>query len=70
MKLRVQNEDINNFITNICYSNFNPLINQQNINLLLELDKSENPTYFDPDKLDKVIYNLLSNAFKYNVSSI
>ena len=65
MKLKVQNEDISNFVTNICNSNFSPLISQKNIHFILELEKHNEETYFDPDKLDKVIYNLLSNAFKY-----
>ncbi|MDD4970593.1 MAG: response regulator [Paludibacter sp.] len=65
MKLKVQKEDIVNFVNNICQSNFNPLITEKKINFILELEEIESETYFDPDKLDKAIYNLLSNAFKY-----
>jgi signal transduction histidine kinase/ligand-binding sensor domain-containing protein/DNA-binding response OmpR family regulator len=65
MKLKVQKEDIVNFVINICNSNFRPLVEQKKIELILDFEKSIREAYFDPDKLDKVIYNLLSNSFKY-----
>ena len=32
----------------------------------ISIEQEEIIGYFDPDKVDKILYNLLSNAFKYN----
>ena len=32
----------------------------------MSIEQEEIIGYFDPDKVDKILYNLLSNAFKYN----
>jgi len=65
MKLKILPNDIVGFVNNICHSNFSPLINEKNIQFSIECEYESYLAYFDPDKLDKVIYNLLSNAFKH-----
>jgi len=65
MKLKIRQNDIVAFINNICQSNFRPLINEKEINFSIDSEYENYIAYFDPDKLDKVIYNLLSNAFKH-----
>jgi signal transduction histidine kinase/ligand-binding sensor domain-containing protein/DNA-binding response OmpR family regulator len=44
---------------------FQPVANTRNINLSLRSDRAEILMDFDIDKLEKIIYNLLSNAFKH-----
>ena len=65
MKLKIRQNDIIAFVNNICISNFKPLVNQKQINFSVDAEFDSYMAYFDPDKLDKIIYNLLSNAFKH-----
>jgi len=65
MKLKVRKADVVAFVHEVCYTNFQPLIKEKGINFALESQLDHCPAYFDPDKLDKILYNLLSNAFKF-----
>jgi signal transduction histidine kinase/ligand-binding sensor domain-containing protein/DNA-binding response OmpR family regulator len=65
MKLKIRHNDVVAFVNNICQSNFRPLINEKEIDFSINVEHESYMAYFDPDKLDKVIYNLLSNAFKH-----
>jgi signal transduction histidine kinase/ligand-binding sensor domain-containing protein/DNA-binding response OmpR family regulator len=65
MRLKILPNDIVGFVKNICHSNFSPLIGEKEIHFSIESEQESYVAYFDPDKLDKVIYNLLSNAFKH-----
>lgn len=44
---------------------FNVLADQRNISYSFEAETDSVYLWFDPNKLDKVIYNLLDNAFKF-----
>jgi signal transduction histidine kinase/ligand-binding sensor domain-containing protein/DNA-binding response OmpR family regulator len=70
-KLDVQKDTLNlsvgdvvAFIKDICYS-FTELANRKAINFSFSTSVSELRMEFDPEKLRKVISNLLSNAFKF-----
>ena len=65
MKLSIIKGDIVSFVKNICQSNFKPLVKEKLIDFTVDIEYDHYMAYFDPDKLDKIIYNLLSNAFKY-----
>ena len=65
MRLKILPNDIVGFVKNICHSNFSPLVIEKEIHFSIESEQESYVAYFDPDKLDKVIYNLLSNAFKH-----
>ena len=65
MKLKVKKGDIVSFVREVCYTNFQPLIKEKNISFAMESAFENFVGWFDPDKLDKVLYNLLSNAFKF-----
>ncbi len=65
MKLKIQKDDIVAFINNICQSSFKPLVNEKKIKFTVNFEKDSYIAHFDPDKLDKAVYNVLSNAFKY-----
>ena len=64
--LKVSRGDITAFIDNICRENFTALTTNRNISLDFHASSEHIEAWFDPDKVDKIIYNLLSNAFKYN----
>lgn len=68
MKLRVQLVDIVSFTRNIT-SYFIALAQERRINLTFTSQLSKCYLWFDPDNIEKVIFNLLSNAFKYTPDS-
>lgn len=65
LKLRVSPGDIVAFVRKEAES-FQPLINKRKIHFSVLCDPETIIGYFDTDKLDKILYNLLSNAAKYN----
>ena len=65
LKLRVQQGDLAAFVTNNVNSFF-PLMKKKKIHCSVICTPEHLNGYFDSDKMDKIIYNLLSNAAKYN----
>lgn len=65
LKLKVSQGNITAFISNSVNS-FLPLLRNKKMQLDLSVEQEVITGYFDPDKVDKILYNLLSNAFKYN----
>jgi signal transduction histidine kinase/DNA-binding response OmpR family regulator/ligand-binding sensor domain-containing protein len=65
MKLKISRADIVSFVRQICDKDFLPLVKRHNIAFSFEAEADHLPACFDADKVDKVIFNLLSNAFKY-----
>ncbi len=65
LKLRVSPGDIAAFVKNEAES-FQPLIKKRKLHFSVVCDPESITGYFDTDKLDKILYNLLSNAAKYN----
>lgn len=64
LKLYLSKGDIFYFIKEIFYS-FYEYAKDHHIAFHFEANKPQQIAWFDPDKLDKIIYNLLSNAFKF-----
>lgn len=66
LKLRVSKEDLISFIDSL-YQIFRPLAEKKNIDFRFEKKYESNSLliYFDQDKIEKILYNLLSNAFKH-----
>lgn len=65
LKLRVSPGDIAAFVKREAES-FQPLIKKHQIHFSVLCHPESITGYFDTDKLDKILYNLLSNAAKYN----
>lgn len=65
LKLKVSLDDLARFIRRELDS-FRPLMQQKNIRFALDYDGEPFVTWFDADKMDKILYNLLSNAAKYS----
>ncbi len=65
LKLKVSRGDMAAFVKSGVDS-FRPLMKKNKMHFSLICDPEIIPAYFDHDKLDKIIYNLLSNASKYN----
>jgi signal transduction histidine kinase/ligand-binding sensor domain-containing protein/DNA-binding response OmpR family regulator len=70
-KMEVQGFEYNHFYGDIIgflrevVNSFNYLSEQKNIKLVFTTQPKELNTSFDRDKLEKMIFNLLSNAFKF-----
>ena len=65
LKLRVSAGDLALFVRRSLDS-FRPLMKKKDIQFSVSCRPEPFNAYFDPDKLDKILYNLLSNASKYN----
>ena len=65
LKLRVSHGDIAAFVKSKAEA-FEPLIKKHKLHFSIICDPESISGYFDIDKLDKILYNLLSNATKYN----
>ena len=66
--LNISVGDVVAYIKDICYS-FTELANQKSINFSFSTSVSELRMEFDPEKMKKIVFNLLSNAFKFTPNS-
>ncbi len=64
LRLRVMPGNLNLFIEEIA-EDFKSVALQKNINLYLKTDKDLGETWFDRQIIEKIILNLMNNAFKY-----
>lgn len=65
LKLRVSQSDLAIFIHHSVDA-FLPLLKKKQIQFTISCQPNPFIAWFDPDKIDKIIYNLLSNAAKYS----
>lgn len=63
-RLQLTRGDIIRVIRDACYS-FSDVGEKKNIELSFRTNREVLDTWFDKDKLEKILFNLLSNAFKY-----
>lgn len=64
MRLQAAENDIVSFVKSIA-SSFRRDAEKRNITFQVKSSLKELKVYFDVDKLDKILFNLLSNAFKF-----
>lgn len=64
MKLRIEKMNVVPFVRQIM-DNFEALAEAHHIDFVFESEKTLLELWVDADKLEKIIFNLLSNAFKY-----
>ncbi|HTF16741.1 MAG TPA: two-component regulator propeller domain-containing protein [Chryseolinea sp.] len=64
VRLNTSEGDIVGFIKYLVYS-FSDLSEKKNINLSFNSTVRQLETFFDQDKMEKILFNLLSNAFKF-----
>ncbi len=67
LRLEPSLDDVMGYIRKIA-GNFESLAREKRIDYRIETAPNEYRTSFDPDKLEKIIYNLLSNAFKFTAA--
>ena len=64
MKMQVQQLNVVAFVRKIM-DNFESVAEEHNIDFLFQTEKEALNLWVDADKLEKIVFNLLSNAFKY-----
>ena len=64
MKLQVQQLELVSFVSDLLGS-FTDLANRKHISLTYSYNASQMRVWYDPDLLDKCLFNILSNAFKF-----
>ena len=64
MKMQVQRVDIVPFVRKVM-ENFEAVAEEHRIDFLFQTEKEHLYLWVDADKLEKIVFNLLSNAFKY-----
>ena len=64
MKLQATKQDVVGFLKPLVHS-FTSYAEKQHIDYKCEFPETSVPIYFEKDKLEKIVFNLLSNAFKY-----
>ncbi|HSP86933.1 MAG TPA: two-component regulator propeller domain-containing protein [Ignavibacteriaceae bacterium] len=64
MELKAEQHNIVSFLKSLFFS-FESLAESKKITLKFESEFENIPVVFDPDKMEKVFYNLVSNAFKF-----
>ncbi len=64
IELRVTQGDLTGFLNEIFVS-FQDLANHQNIRYSFDTEDIHQLCWFDPEKIENIFYNLLSNAFKF-----
>lgn len=67
MKLKICQIELVQFVKEIC-ENFNQLAQQKHIKFSYSPGISKQYIWVDPDKFDSVLFNVLSNAFKFTKS--
>lgn len=63
-KLNIQKTAIGNYVEEICNS-FSEISHNKNINLVINNEAGDELIWIDRDHFEKLLFNLLSNAFKY-----
>lgn len=64
LKIRVSQGDVAAFVRK-CVEAFAPLVSKKRLRVYFQSSADRIEGWFDSDKLDKIVYNLLSNAAKY-----
>ena len=64
LNLIIQNGELSSFIKGV-YEAFEEIAVEKNIKFQYKFSGSEMNAWFDNDKIEKILYNLLSNAFKF-----
>lgn len=65
-KLKLSHGELVSFVRSIAHS-FDYIAKRRNITMMLQLPQSPVELLFDESKMRRILINLLSNAFKYNV---
>lgn len=64
ISISVKEADFGNFIANVC-DNFVPILEERHLKLKKNIPESAVYLYFDENKMEQILNNLISNAIKY-----
>ncbi|GKZ02309.1 two-component sensor histidine kinase [Paraclostridium bifermentans] len=60
-----KNKDIVSYVENICLS-LSEFVKSNNLSIIFDTDVEEKLISFDPDNMERIVLNLISNAIKFN----
>lgn len=63
--LYIRQYNLNNLLHDV-FGFFKPMADSRRIDFSIEFEQEPIIAYFDPEKIEKVMFNLVSNAFKYS----
>ncbi|WP_316748755.1 two-component regulator propeller domain-containing protein [Pedobacter gandavensis] len=66
-QLKVTRSDLVSFVHEI-YESFQPLAEKNKLKYVYQASEAKLSCYFDQDAMEKILFNLLSNAFKYTAA--
>jgi len=69
MKLQISASNFPSFVTQLGAMYFGPIAKKKNIDFEIQHGDCPEILFYDIDKIDKILFNLLSNAFKYTEQS-
>lgn len=64
LKLSIRKGDFQSCVEGVT-NNFLPLARKKNLKLFFIEEGTVNDSFFDPDKIEKILHNIISNALKY-----
>lgn len=68
LKLEASRSNLSSFVKGIAEA-FETIAEKKDITLKIQIEKQNIDAYFDKDKMQKIVTNLLSNAFKFTMES-
>lgn len=68
MKLNVSRGDLVSFVKQVCEMHFDLMAQKKKISFVVKTPDTLQG-FFDSDKIDKILFNILSNAFKYTAQN-
>lgn len=66
LKLLIRKRDFQSLVEEVAL-NFTPLAKKKNIKMLFSKEGEGDEIFFDPDKIEKILRNIISNAVKYTL---
>jgi signal transduction histidine kinase/DNA-binding response OmpR family regulator/streptogramin lyase len=66
--LTIEETKLGLFVKDVC-AYYADIAKQKSLNIVITDNSNEQTVFIDKDKVDKIIYNILSNAFKYSPSN-
>lgn len=67
MRLELKCGDLAEFVRSVCHNHFAAAMESRQIEFGVEVPVESRICRFDPDKLEKIVFNLLGNAYKYTM---
>ncbi len=65
LRLQPKCGDLASFVESVCIGHFSAVMESKQIEFSVRLPEENHIIWFDPDKIEKIVFNLVGNAYKY-----